>query len=221
MKNGATKEFFLGSAEPQIRGAEGILEAIKTACNTTLNCPDAAKRVFSATSSLVTDGASVNIGHKNGLWELFKKEKNSIDTTHPFVTFWCAVHRTNLAWDKVTKDVTEISHLIATLSSISAYFHSSGLRTRELKTIAEKEKISVSHFPTYFEVRWTEFTSNLLNAILNSWLALVLYFKENVNDSKECKGYYDFLTKYENMKLISSLADVSSVFAYYKKKITI
>lgn len=58
---------------------------------------DAAKRIFSATLSLVTDGASVTIKHKNGLWELFKKEKNYIDAAHPCVTFWCAVHRTNLA----------------------------------------------------------------------------------------------------------------------------
>lgn len=33
------------------------------------------------------------------------------------------------------------------------------------------------------------------------------------------QGYYDFLTKQENMKLISSLADILSVFAYLKKKL--
>lgn len=93
----------------------------------------------------------------------------------------------------------------------------SGLRTRKLKTISEKLKISVLHFPTRFDVRWTEFTSSLLNTISSSWLALVLYFNEN--GSTECKGYYDFLTKHENIKLISSLADILSVFAYLKKKL--
>lgn len=44
-----------------------------------------------------------------------------------------------------------------------------------------------------------------------------LYF--NKNDSYECKGYYDFLTKFENMKLISAFADILSVFAHYQKKL--
>lgn len=108
-KDGDTKDFFLGAAEPQSNGAAGLLEAVKSACNNTLASSTAADQIFKATSSLVTDGASVNTGEKNGLWAIFKKEKAS---NTPFITIGCAVHRSNLAWKRVTKDVKEVNHLI-------------------------------------------------------------------------------------------------------------
>lgn len=96
LKNGKTEELFLGAAEPQIHGAEGILEAIKTACNTTLNCLDAAKRIYSSPLHLwlpMEHPLTLDIKTDCGMWELFEKEKNSIDAIaiHPFVTFWCGV----------------------------------------------------------------------------------------------------------------------------------
>lgn len=57
LKNAEIKNIlFLGTSEPQIRGPEGVLEATKTACNSTLNFPDAFRRIFEATSSFAKDG---------------------------------------------------------------------------------------------------------------------------------------------------------------------
>jgi hypothetical protein len=41
-------------------------------------------------------------------------------------------------------------------------FHQSGLKTKELKDIANNEGMSFTQLPKDFEVRWTEFTYNLL-----------------------------------------------------------
>lgn len=219
LKNGQVKELFLGAAEPQIRGAQGILEAVKTACESNLNCPGISSRILEAASSLVTDGASVNSGNKNGLWKLLKEEKDSLAKVYPFVTIWCAVHRTSLAWKQVAKDIQEVSNLISQLSSLSTFFHESAVRTRELREIGEQEEIRIVQFPKYFEVRWAEFTADLFNAVLSNWRALVIYFEKNKGSSKERNGYYQFLIKEENLKLITSLADILSIFSHYQKKL--
>lgn len=215
-KDGDAKTFFLGAAEPQNNGAEGVLEAVKTACNNISNSPNAASRIFNAASSFVTDGAPVNTGQKNGLWTLLKREKASRTA---FVTIWCSVHRSNLVWKHVTKNIKEVDHMVKNLSSISSFFHESAVRTRELKEIAQENNLKVVHFPKYFEIRWTEFISKLINSVLMSWVALVSYSKKFQKTHKECGGYYIFLTSEENLKMMCHLADVLSVFSHYQKSI--
>jgi len=177
----------------------------------------------------VTDGASVNIGEKNGLWVCLKEERKASpaeqNTSPPLVTIWCAVHRSSLAWKAVTQSVLEIKHLIDTSASISTYFHESGLRTREIKMVAKKNELKLRRFPRYFEVRWCEFTHSLLDKILTSWSCLILYFDERSKDEKEnaktkstCRGYYQFLTKEENIKLMANIADMLSVYSHFQKR---
>lgn len=99
-KDGSEKLYFLGAAEPQERGAEGLLGAVQNGCKMTLG--SISPNILKDVSSIVTDGASVNTGDKSGLWKLFyeylKKivlEENEEDLLKlpPLLKIWCAAHR--------------------------------------------------------------------------------------------------------------------------------
>jgi len=53
-----------------------------------------------------------------------------------------------------------------------------------LKNIANNEGMNCTQLPKYFELRWTEFTYNLLLGILKNWRILVKYFlKKKLEDN--------------------------------------
>ena len=112
--SGKQQLFFLGADEPTERGAKGMSEAVKSAMSKTMGA-DAVNKLLIKTSSLVTDGASCNTGEKSGLWALIKHDRQvAFDSENdeqtelsPLLTFWCAVHRSNLAWRSVSVSVTK------------------------------------------------------------------------------------------------------------------
>lgn len=223
-KRGYEENYFLGASEPTERGAEGVLNAVETACITTVGSA-ATTVIFQNTSSLVTDGASVNTGAKSGLWALFKSKmrKQSIESEDnnvesiPLLTIWCGVHRSNLAWKSTSKLVNDVDALLHKLVGISTFFHGSGLRTRELKDTASANKLNLLAIPKLFEVRWTEFSLSLLNAILTSWNCIVLYMKQS--SEKEASGFLYFLCDEDNLLLMAFLADVLMVFSRYQRQL--
>ena len=68
------------------------------------------------------------------------------------VKIWCAVHHSQLAWKNLTDNVAELKVLIRELKSISAYFHTSGVRTRECNETGEEHKLTVKSYPEYFQI---------------------------------------------------------------------
>ena len=83
---GVAENEFLGASEPQTSGAKGVHDAILTACARTVRLGSdddlsmqEAKKLFYQASSLVTDGASVNVGQRNGLWILLKKDHENAE----------------------------------------------------------------------------------------------------------------------------------------------
>lgn len=153
-KNGDSELVFIGFKEPIQKGVIGYYEVIKSTIQELMPFED----LLSILSSIATDGASVNIGQKNGLWALIDSNRYSNKIQVPLLKMWCAVHRSALAWGQLTSNVIEVHKLIVTCSAISSHFHQSGLRTKELKDIANNEGMSFTQLPKYVEVRWTEFT---------------------------------------------------------------
>jgi oligoribonuclease (3'-5' exoribonuclease) len=203
--DGIANLFFLGVAEPEERGAQGLFSAVKHACSSTMGTSDATD-LFCHSSSIVTDGANVNKGDKNGLWVLLDNDrKQAFEAKHlthpPLLKVWCTVHRSQLAWKAVTQCVTESRTLISEMASISTYFHASAVRTRELKEIAKKNDCSILKLPKHYDIRWTEYTASLVTSILISWNALVLYMRES--REKEAAGYLRVLTNKANLEVLS------------------
>lgn len=122
----------MGAGQVEQRGADGILDAIETACIKTVG-HDVTEYIFKNILSIVTDGAAVNIGSKGGLWTLVENKwrNNSNKSNVPLIKIRCAVHRSNLAWKDLSSTVVEVSHIVSKLSRIFAFFHNSALRTRE------------------------------------------------------------------------------------------
>lgn len=104
--------------------------------------------------------------------------------------------RSQLAWKEVCATVPEIKNIINSASSIASYFHKSGIRTKELKKIAKEKNWNLVRFPEFFEVRWTEFSYQLVISILKSWKVLVNYF-QNCTEA-DAKGYLKFLVDKDN-----------------------
>ena len=68
--------------------------------------------------------------------------------------------------------------MIQRLCSLSTFFRSSAVRTRNLYEIAKNENTAVLAFPSVFEIRWAEFVSLLIETTLVSWKALVMYLED-------------------------------------------
>lgn len=164
------------------------------------------------------------MGEKNGFWTLLENDKIQDESTGPLIKIWCVVHRSALAWNGLTKEkfkISEVESLISTCVSIVGYFHQSGLRTKELKDLATKYGKQFLQFPKYFEVRWTEFSYNLLQSVLKNYFSLVKFFEEKVKLEKDnvAEGYLHFLKNFDKVKLLCFLTDLAFVFSRLQKSV--
>ena len=98
---------------------------------------------------------------------------------------------------------------------ISSHFVKSGIRCRELNNIAEYNNLIVYSFSKIFEIRWSEFTHQLVEIILKSW-NILMYF--NSTTFKEARGFSMYLCNEHNLQLLCFIADVLIIFSRYQKK---
>ena len=154
-------------------------------------------------------------GEKGGLWVLLEKlrqqQVHEKESLVPLIKIWCAVHHSNLAWKSVTDPVTELKVVTEELKSISTYFHTSGVRTRERKKIADEHNLPVRRYPVFFEIRFTEFLFELIDAHLSSWEAKTLYFRDKSKE-REKDGHFKFMTNKFKLHLMTFVANVLAVF---------
>lgn len=76
---GVEQLYFSGTGQVEQRGVEGILNAIETASKNTVG-QELTEYIFKNISSIVTEGAVVNIGNKGGLWTLLERKwRNKTD----------------------------------------------------------------------------------------------------------------------------------------------
>ena len=122
--------------------------------------------MFSTVSSITTDGASINKGDEGGLWALMRADRREDEKDLPLLTLWCAAHRADLAFEDLEGRVLEIHRSISDCAALSTFFHRSGLRTKDLEQIATGHKFQIRRLPPYFEVRFTQFSEDLLEAFL-------------------------------------------------------
>ena len=70
------------------------------------------------------------------------------------------------------------------------------------------------HMPAVFEVRWTEFSYALVNAVLVSWFALVSYFTASIDSAAQ--EHLLLLTSDSTMQLLTFFADVLFAFSRFQ-----
>lgn len=118
----------------------------------------------------------MNSGDRGGLWKLFEDEIRSNGSRIPLLKIWCSAHRAELAWKAMTNHVLEISKLLRTLNAIASYIHFFSVRARDLEKIASENQLGVMKIPKLFNIRWSEYTHNVIRSIIVSWKALILFF---------------------------------------------
>lgn len=215
--NGEKELIFLGIAEQNSRGAAGLFDAVKKAIIESVG-EEMYVCIMKKISSICTDGTNINSGERGGLWALFENEIRRIGSTSSFTKVWCSAHRMDLVWGDVCETQININTVLDTISSISSYFHKSGIRMSELKKIATEKNLKLLSIPKLFTIRWTEYSFNILNNLLLSWNVLVLYFDAYKGNNRIEMGYFNFLTKFKNLQIISFLADFLQVFSRHHKK---
>lgn len=136
---GNSELIFLSFEEPESRGVRGYYDAVKKSVNHVIPWDD----LLGLMPSIVTDGASINSGDKNGLWSILEKGRADL----PLIKVWWVVHRTELVSEKFTANVVEIKKNIEACASISSYFYQSGLRTKEFKKIADQNNCKFISLP--------------------------------------------------------------------------
>ena len=161
-------------------------------------------------------------GERGGLWVLLEKlrqqqvpEKESLVL---LIKIWCAVHHSNLAWRSVTDTVTELKVVIEELKIMSTYFHTSGVRTRKRKKNADEHNLPIQRYPVYFQIRFTGFLFELIDAHLSYWKATTLYFRDKSKEREE-HGHFKFMTNKFKFHLMTFVADILAVFKRHQKLI--
>ena len=126
--DGDVVQRFLGFSEPNEHGIMGYLQSIKDASQSIFQWNE----IIQVTTSIVTDGESLNTGGHNGLWRKLEDEKRMHDNSNqPLLKVWCAAHRSNLAYKDISKSVSEVRMAVVDVVSVGSYFHVSGVRTHD------------------------------------------------------------------------------------------
>ena len=136
-------------------------------------------------------------GYGQGSNKMRQFQENGKDV--PLLKIWCAVHRSALAWTSVCSSVAEVNYLIRDAAALATYFHSSGVRTRELHKVATENNLKVLRLPQYFEVRWSQYTSQILRSIPTSIRAILMYLK--TSPDADANGYLKNWLKKDRLHL--------------------
>ena len=115
----------------------------------------------------------------------------------------------------------EIPALLNTLSGLSTFFHTSARRTADLDQIAADNNLTVRRFPKLYEVRWSEFTTALLDSVLVSWKVQMKYFtlRSQTASEGDKSRFRKALTKVDNIRLMYFLADLLFLLQNFQKKL--
>ena len=108
--DGSVTSVFVVMHSPEKNGAPGLLEAVNKALD--LTGGKDTKLV-----GVTTDGESANTGRHGGLWRLLADQ-----VQRGLATFWCAVHRSDLAIESVVSTVPELGIWKSNLLGLVRFF---------------------------------------------------------------------------------------------------
>ena len=124
-----------------------------------------------------SDGASVMLGHKNGVYAALK-------SMFPKVIGWhCWNHRLELAVNDAVKNCTEINHFKMLMDKLYSIFSMSPKHQRSLVACAAELSVSLRRIGRILDVRWVASSFRTVNAVWSSYEALVKYFQNCSTDT--------------------------------------
>jgi len=176
------------------------------------------KTYFQRPAAFVTDGENANIGSRNSLWASLDAQRQQMGDKLSLINIWCGAHRSDLAFGSVSKAIPEAQRVIRDAVALATFFHTSGVRTKELEDIGRSHGLKVLLIPKYFEVKWSEFSYRLLSSILFSWQAIKYLQISELSDSS-AKGYLSTWTDRMKLQTVCLLADTLMIYSRFQKAI--
>ena len=138
------------------------------------------------------DGASVNLGKKNGLAALFRKEVPYL------VDFHCLPHRLELALIELQKSCKSVDTVYNVLHLIWKTYHYSPKSVRELKSIADELQTNILKPTQVKGTRWLPHVSRALKVFIGRTSA----------SASACGQYAAVLMHMEDLSVNSKNADI-------------
>lgn len=213
-KHGKLETIFIGIQEQKERGASGLHTTIKNIIN--MHGAGLYVKVLKKMTSFVTDGASVNVGSHNGLWRLIDEDAKANGAIQPIIMIWCVAHRSDLALRDLNRIVADVPTIINKSSQLASFIRRSGLRTAAVKKISSEHGLKLMSLPRHFYVRWGEFMSQLITAVLISWKCLVLFFKKSLRTiTRLISPKHKDISIFLEMNGISNYWLFSQISSYY------
>ena len=213
-ETGDEHTLYLGFAESKSLGADGLYDAIKSACDLSgYNW----QSLFSQVSSVCTDGENTNTGTQHSLWVLLQNERTSSESNLPLLKIWCAAHRSQLAFKDMTKEVTEIKHLISDCKAVHTFYNTSSTRTKELKKMAECMNKTVFQYTSVNDIRFVEYTFVLLHTVLRNYDVMISHLQRP--DTGDADGILGKWLDSDTLILATFLCDVLSEYKSFQKSI--
>ena len=71
--------------------------------------------------------------------------------------------------------IFELRLVLGDAVSLATSFHRSSVRAKELKQVAVQKNLSTKHIPRFFEVRFTEYSYDLLDSVLGNLEGILHY----------------------------------------------
>ncbi|KAI4802491.1 hypothetical protein KUCAC02_020325 [Chaenocephalus aceratus] len=220
IENGLPVNVMLTMVTLQHANSQGILDAIMSGLHQAGLSEDDLKAKL---VGFGCDGASMMIGHRNGVSARLKEMFGSL------VTIWCVAHRLELTALDSMKSFPALTELKKSINGIYKHYHTSAKATRELKTVAEALNIHLVKPGTIDGTRWLPHTLHGLSALIRNYQAILFHLESHTSDmhdreasdlmkgraSHTVKGLKQFKTVifvHLLLDILSELKDLSLLF---------
>jgi len=156
-KEGLGRTDFVSFVPVEHAHADGVLDAIDHAFT---NLQMSEREVTDRLIGFTADGASVNMGVKQGVQAKLKRRTPSL------IEFWCMPHKLEIAVTKMLKDCNYVATVIEILDLIYKTYHFSPKSRRGLQAIAHELNLK-AHMPTRVKgTRWLPHVRRALAVLL-------------------------------------------------------
>lgn len=188
--------------------AEGVFTAIKHGLQTvSIDIENGDNRP--ALACINMDGASVNMGAKNGV---ARKLSDCVD--HPVIITHCVAHRLELGVLDAAKDVSYLDQFEGVIKRIYRFYSYSPKRRAQLRSISEVLDEDLMMYSDIKSIRWVASKRRAVNAVVNDYKATVTHLEQVLETSKktdekaQARKIYNEITRVKFVKYMHLMIDV-------------
>lgn len=156
--------------------------------------------------TLLTDGASVMVGSKSGVWTRMKA-----DIPH-LLTFHCMAHRLELSVHDVKKDVTGVNRFTSFMDKLYSFYSASPKNTRAIQDISSELHTQFQKIGRVLGVRWASSSLRTVKAVWTSYKALYTHFSRGAETCTKNAERAVFLGMKKKLETAEFLKDLGFLY---------